>query len=184
MAKESKKSIARPKARVTETKKAPAASRRHTSVATEAEATPVAAAKVTEKAPTRERGERYYEGVGRRKTAIARVRLYTKGTGIVVNEQEYRTYFPTIEQHRIVEDAFNKMKVMDKFRSTVQVQGGGIHAQAEAIRHGISRALVEFNLDFRKRLKKVGYLTRDPRAKERRKFGLKKARKAPQWAKR
>jgi len=72
----------------------------------------------------------------------------------------------------------------EKFRVSAHVNGGGIHAQAEAIRHGMSRALILFNADFRKRLKRAGYLTRDSRMKERKKFGLKKARRAPQWGKR
>jgi len=77
-----------------------------------------------------------------------------------------------------------KMRALDKFKVTVIVSGGGRSAQAEAVRHGTARALVDFNNNFKKRLRKVGYLTRDPRMRERKKFGLKRARKAPQWAKR
>ena len=76
------------------------------------------------------------------------------------------------------------MNVLDKFRIMIKVKGGGIHSQAEAVRHGIARALVIFNAEFRKRLKKAGYLTRDSRMRERKKFGLKRARRAPQWRKR
>ena len=76
------------------------------------------------------------------------------------------------------------MKCLDKFKISVMVKGGGISSQAEAIRHGISRALVEFNPEFRRRLRRLGFLTRDPRKRERKKFGLKRARRAPQWAKR
>ncbi|MBU6415318.1 30S ribosomal protein S9 [Patescibacteria group bacterium] len=129
--------------------------------------------------------ERYWEAVGRRKSAVARVRLYTRGEkGVWIGEKPYGVYFQTLELQKIVEDALKKMKADTRFRVSVKLSGGGTRGQAEAIRHGISRALVKFNADFRKRLKRAGYLTRDPRVKERRKFGLKKARKAPQWAKR
>lgn len=128
--------------------------------------------------------DRYYEAVGRRKTAIARVRLFTKGTGMTINDKEYDKYFPQEELRRIAESPLKKMKTLDKFKVTVKVLGGGPHGQAEAIRHGLSRSLVKFNEDFRKRLKKSGFLMRDPREKERKKYGLKGARRAPQWAKR
>ena len=129
--------------------------------------------------------DRYWEAVGRRKSAVARVRLYTRGEkGIWIGEKSYGVYFPTLKLQKIAEDALKKMKADTRFRVTVKLYGGGIRGQAEALRHGIARALVKFNADFRKRLKRAGYLTRDPRVKERRKFGLKKARKAPQWAKR
>ena len=128
---------------------------------------------------------KYFEAVGRRKTSSARVRLFAKGeTGIIVNDKESKEYFPTRELQEIIGSPLNKMKLVDKFRITVKVKGGGVHSQAEAVRHGIARALTKFNGDFRKRLKKAEMLTRDPRAKERRKFGLKKARKSPQWSKR
>lgn len=128
---------------------------------------------------------RYFEAVGRRKTSVARVRLFSKGApGAIINEKKIKDYFPTEELRRIVGDPLKKMKLLEKFKVTVKVSGGGIHSQAEAVRHGIARALVKFNADFRKRLKKAEFLTRDSRAKERRKFGLKKARKAAQWRKR
>ncbi len=128
---------------------------------------------------------RYFEAVGRRKTAVARVRLFTQGEKIIlVNEKPYQNYFPTLDLQQTATASLTKMKAVDKFRVSVKVKGGGLHAQAEAIRHGIARALVEFNPDFRKRLRRVGYLTRDPRMRERKKFGLKRARRAPQWAKR
>jgi small subunit ribosomal protein S9 len=128
---------------------------------------------------------RFYAAIGRRKTAIARVRLFTQGDkAIEVNGGDFKKYFTTEDLQQIVESSLKKMKAEDKFRVTATVRGGGIHAQAEAMRHGISRALVEFNNDFRKRLRRAGYLTRDPRSRERKKFGLKRARKAPQWAKR
>lgn len=128
---------------------------------------------------------RYYEGVGRRKRAVARVRLFTKGEKeFLVNSKAYTEYFPTFELQFLADGALRKMKVGDKFMVVSKVRGGGVSSQAEAVRHGIARALVKFNADFRKRLKRAGYLRRDPREVERKKFGLKKARRAPQWAKR
>jgi len=127
---------------------------------------------------------KYIEGVGRRKTSVARVRISEGGKGIIVNSKDHAVYFPTFEMQRIVKEALEKMNVSDRFKVEVHIYGGGIHSQAEALRHGLARALVKHNPDFRKRLKKAGYLKRDPRMKERRKFGLKKARKAPQWSKR
>lgn len=130
-------------------------------------------------------GDRYFEGTGRRKTSVARVRLYTKGDkDIVVNEVDYKEYFKIIELQSIVLDSLEKMKSMGRFRVVATVKGGGVHSQAEAVRHGITRALVVFNPDYRKRLRKANFLTRDSRMKERKKFGLKRARKAPQWSKR
>lgn len=129
--------------------------------------------------------DRYYNASGRRKTSVARIRVWTKGDKTFsVNQMPLEKYFPTIELQRIVKSPLELMNTADKFRISVVVSGGGMHSQAEAIRHGITRALVLFNPNFRKRLKKAGYLTRDPRAKERKKFGLKRARRAPQWAKR
>jgi len=140
------------------------------------------AKKITEAKP---KLDRYLETVGRRKTAVARVRLFTQGEkSILVNKKPYQDYFPTLELQQVVTASLETMKSLDKFRISVKVMGGGIHAQAEAVRHGISRALVDFNPDFRKRLRKAGFLTRDPRMRERKKFGLKRARRAPQWAKR
>lgn len=130
-------------------------------------------------------GDRYFEGTGRRKTSIARVRLYTKGNKeIKVNDVDYKEYFDTPTLQSIVLDSLDTMKSLDRFRVVVVVRGGGINSQAESVRHGIARALVVFNPDYRKRLRKAGFLTRDSRMKERKKFGLKRARKAPQWSKR
>lgn len=132
-----------------------------------------------------EEPERYWEAVGRRKTAIARVRLFTRGEkGIWANDKSHSAYFQNPGLSTIVEDPLKKMKSVERFRVTAKISGGGLHAQAEAMRHGISRALVIFNPDFRKRLKRAGFLKRDPRMKERKKFGLKGARRAPQWQKR
>lgn len=128
--------------------------------------------------------ERYFEAVGRRKTAVARVRLFTKAGDFTVNDKLYGSYFPVPEFQKITEDALQKMKLFGRFRVSAKVSGGGSRSQAEALRHGLSRCLIKFNQDFRKRLKRAGFLKRDPRMKERKKFGLKKARRAPQWQKR
>lgn len=129
--------------------------------------------------------EKYWEAMGRRKTALARVRLFTKGgKAFLVNDKPYNVYFPTLELQKTSQAALEKMNCLDKFRVSSKVKGGGLHAQAEAVRHGTARALTLFNPDFRKRLKKAGFLTRDPRMRERKKFGLKRARRAPQWSKR
>lgn len=131
------------------------------------------------------KSDRYFEATGRRKTAVARVRLYTKGDKeFLVNNKPYQQYFSIVEDQETAVASMKKMKCLDKFRVTVKVKGGGHHAQAESIRHGTARVLVDFNNNFRKRLRKAGFLTRDPRMRERKHFGLKRARKAPQWAKR
>jgi len=128
---------------------------------------------------------KYFAAVGRRKSATATVRLFTQGEkNIIVNEKLYNVYFPTKELQFIVSSPLEVIKSLGKFRIQAKVKGGGIHAQAEAVRGGIARALVILNPYFRKKLKKVGYLTRDARVRERKKFGLKRARKAPQWSKR
>lgn len=129
--------------------------------------------------------EKFVKGIGRRKTSTASVRL-TKAneTSITVNGKDAKVYFPTEEMRAIVYEAFAIAKLPVKFAVSVKISGGGIHSQAEAIRHGISRALLVHDIETRKKLKKEGFLKRDPRAKERRKFGLKKARKAAQWSKR
>jgi small subunit ribosomal protein S9 len=129
--------------------------------------------------------DRYFEAIGRRKTAVARVRLFTKGDkDFLVNSKPFSKYFQLSADQDTATSSMKKMKCLDKFRITVIVKGGGHHAQAEAIRHGTARVLVDFNNNFRKRLRKAGFLTRDPRMRERKKFGLKRARKSPQWAKR
>ena len=132
----------------------------------------------------KEKSDKYYQGLGRRKTAIARVRLYTKKKEILVNDKDYKIYFPLLRWQKMLEAPFEKMKCPGKFGASIKVSGGGPNAQAEAVRLGISRALVEFNPDFKKRLRRAGFLTRDSRMVERKKYGLKKARRAPQWSKR
>ena len=134
--------------------------------------------------PTEEKTQ-YIETVGRRKTAIARVRITPAAkNSFTVNEKDVDSYFPTTELRRIATEAITSTKLTQKFKVTAMVKGGGINGQAEAIRHGIGRGLIIFDVELRKAIKKAGFLKRDPRMKERRKFGLKKARKAPQWSKR
>lgn len=128
---------------------------------------------------------KYFEAVGRRKTAIARVRLYpAKDMAYEVNEKSLALYFPVKEMQMTVESAHKEAKAAEKFHVSAKLVGGGIAAQSEALRHGISRALLVYDVQLRGKLKKAGFLKRDARAKERRKFGLKKARKSPQWSKR
>ena len=136
-----------------------------------------------EKKPTT--GKKYTEAIGRRKTATARVRISpaTK-TSILINDKEVQDYFPTTDMQKIVSSPFETTEQKGHFAVSVHVNGGGIHGQSEAVRHGISRALVIENEEDKTALKQAGFLKRDARAKERRKFGLKKARKAPQWSKR
>lgn len=127
----------------------------------------------------------YFEAIGRRKTSVARVRFYVSGKKeVVINDKAYNEYFPTQILQETCITALKKMKYMDKFRVMVKVSGGGVSSQSEAVRHGISRALVLFNPEFKKKLRGAGFLTRDPRQRERKKFGLKRARRAPQWKKR
>lgn len=132
-----------------------------------------------------EKNKKYIETIGRRKTSTARVRLTpaSKQT-FVINEKELVAYFPTAELQKIVTDPFEATLDKKHYAVSVKVMGGGIHGQAEAVRHGISRGLVKENEEDKSKLKHAGFLKRDPRSKERRKFGLKKARKAPQWSKR
>ncbi|MDH7486689.1 MAG: 30S ribosomal protein S9 [Anaerolineae bacterium] len=127
---------------------------------------------------------RYYEAVGRRKTSTARVRLYP-GTGkILVNDKELEEYFPRLRDRRHLLEPLEATNTRESFNITVLVNGGGIAGQAGAVRHGIARALVVADENLRQRLRRGGFLTRDARAKERKKYGLKRARKAPQYTKR
>jgi len=131
--------------------------------------------------------EEYFEGIGRRKTSTARVRITIAGkASFVVNNKDAKEYFQTEDERRLIQDPIIKGQATTtmKWSVEVHVNGGGIHSQAEAVRHGLARALVLYDGELRGKMKTLGYLKRDPRAKERRKFGLKKARKAPQWSKR
>lgn len=124
-------------------------------------------------------------GTGRRKNAVARVRLLPGGTGsIVVNGRPYDEYFPVKALQTIIKQPFTVTDTDGKFDAVVTVIGGGVSGQAGAVRHGIARALVKYDTTLRPAVKQAGLLTRDPRVKERRKYGLKKARKRPQFSKR
>jgi small subunit ribosomal protein S9 len=131
------------------------------------------------------KNEYYYRAVGRRKTATAVVKLIKAAKNTyTINDKDFTVYFPTAELRKIVTGAFETANPAEKFQIVVTARGGGIHAQAEAVRHGISRAIVLFDGELRTTLKKAKMLKRDPRQVERKKFGLKKARKSPQWSKR
>ena len=140
--------------------------------------------KITEPPKAAKVKKSYFEATGRRKTAVARVRLYRGEKDIIVNDKKLEIYFPQKELQEVVKSPLVKTEYLDGFGVTAILRGGGINAQAEALRHGITRALVLFKAELRKQLKKDGYLTRDPRMRERKKFGLKRARRGPQWAKR
>lgn len=129
--------------------------------------------------------DKYIEAIGRRKTSTARVRITAGARNtFVVNGKDAKEYFQTEDQRRLINDPLQKIENAGKWHVEAKVSGGGIHSQSEAVRHGLARAIVESNQELRTPMKTSGYLKRDPRAKERRKFGLKKARKAPQWSKR
>ena len=128
--------------------------------------------------------KKYFYGTGRRKSSIARVRVYN-GTGkITINDRDIDEYFGLETLKLIVRSPLAVAGVEDKFDIVVRVVGGGISGQAGAIRHGLSRALLQYDENLRPALKKAGFLTRDPRMKERKKYGLKAARRAPQFSKR
>ena len=126
----------------------------------------------------------YYYGTGRRKSSVARVRVYP-GTGkITINDRDIDDYFGLETLKLIVRQPLALTGTADKFDIVCRVNGGGVAGQAGAIRHGLSRALLEYDANLRPALKKAGFLTRDPRMKERKKYGLKGARRAPQFSKR
>lgn len=126
----------------------------------------------------------YFYGTGRRKSSVARVRVYN-GTGkITVNDRDIDDYFGLESLKLIVRQPLLLTGNVDRFDVVVRVSGGGVSGQAGAIRHGLSRALLVFDESLRLSLKKAGFLTRDPRMKERKKYGLKAARRAPQFSKR
>lgn len=149
-------------------------------VAQKAVAQPV---KVQKTAPKEQKN--YLYANGKRKTSVATVRLFTDGKGgITINNRTFENYFPVpVDQDKVFAPLrlTNTLKLFD---ISVHVRGGGVHSQAEATRHGISKALLLFNNELRSILKHAGFLTRDSRVKERKKYGLKRARRAPQWQKR
>ena len=128
----------------------------------------------------------YYEGVGRRKAATARVRLYTEENQgqIVVNGRPAEEYFTRLGDMQTIVDPLEAVGLEGKFFVSVLVTGGGVTGQTDAVRHGLARALLKSDPELRSTLRRGGYLTRDPRVKERKKPGLKRARKAPQYTKR
>ncbi len=129
-------------------------------------------------------GKPYFYGTGRRKSSVARVRVYS-GTGkITINNRDIDDYFGLETLKLIVRQPLNLTETADKFDIVCTVAGGGLTGQAGAIRHGISRALLQYDAELRSALKNAGLLTRDPRMKERKKYGLKGARRAPQFSKR
>ena len=128
---------------------------------------------------------KYYYGTGRRKSSVARVRVYENGTGsIIINGRDIDEYFGLDTLKLIVRQPLVSTDLLGKVDVVVSVCGGGVSGQAGAIRHGISRALLLANPENRPALKAAGFLTRDPRMKERKKYGLKAARRAPQFSKR
>jgi small subunit ribosomal protein S9 len=129
--------------------------------------------------------QNYFQAVGRRKTAVARVRLTpTSKAEVKVNDKTFADYFQTEELRNVIEDAFKASGISQAFNTSVKVMGSGIHAQAEAVRHGVARALVAYDSNLKTVVKKAGFLKRDARQVERKKPGLKKARKSPTWSKR
>ena len=138
---------------------------------------------VVSAAPAMKEG-RYYQGLGGRKTATAQVRLHPKQTGITINNKAFIDYFKSPKDQLTVMSPLELTSMSKAVGVTVRVAGGGTHAQAGAVRHGIAMALVALDKELKKRLKRAGFITRDPRVVERKKYGLKKARRAPQWAKR
>ena len=129
-------------------------------------------------------GKPYFYGTGRRKSSVARVRIYN-GTGkVTINDRDIDDYFGLETLKLIVRQPLNLTGTADKFDIVCRVNGGGVTGQAGAIRHGVARALLQYDAELRADLKKAGFLTRDPRMKERKKYGLKGARRAPQFSKR
>lgn len=139
---------------------------------------------MAEQTKTKELKGKYTPAIGRRKTAVAQVRMYASGDGtVIVNGVPAKDYFPAPFLDTITEP-LRTAGTLDGTDISVVVRGGGKHGQAEAVRHGVARALLAVDKDIKPSLKAEGFLTRDPRAKERKKPGLKKARRAPQWSKR
>ncbi len=131
------------------------------------------------------KNKKYYQGVGRRKTSTCVVRLSENKKGeFTVNKKKMEEFFPTFELQKKVSDPLTNLGYEGKFSVSAVVSGGGVNSQAEAVRHGVARAIENFDGSLRKQLKVAGHLTRDPRMRESKKPGLKRARRAPQWRKR
>ncbi|GIW66353.1 MAG: hypothetical protein KatS3mg095_0251 [Candidatus Parcubacteria bacterium] len=132
---------------------------------------------------------KYIESLGRRKRSIVRVRIFDSSDKknqieIIVNNKDYEEYFQVVNLKKIADAPLRKLRLFGFYKIIAKAKGGGLRGQADALKLGIARALVKLNPEWRLRLKKSGLLTRDPRKKERKKYGLRKARKAPQWHKR
>lgn len=147
-------------------------------------AKPKAATKHVSPAAAPAKSDRYYQGIGGRKTATATVRIFPKQSHLTVNGKEYTKYFTQPRHQLDVVAPLEAAQMKGAVGVTAFVSGGGMNAQAEAVRHGLSRALVVLNADLKKTLRLHGFMTRDARHVERKKYGLRKARRAPQWAKR
>jgi len=145
---------------------------------------PAKKAKKAVKEPKKTIVEKYFVGIGRRKTAVARVRISLAQDKFLVNSKDFQQYFPTKALQQTAQASLVEIKYPKSLSVQVMVSGGGLNSQAEAVRLGTGRALVKLMPDAYKKLRKAGYLTRDPRMRERKKFGLKRARRAPQWQKR
>lgn len=175
-------------------KKAPAAKKTATKVAVvktpkAVKAAPAKAPVAVKAAPTAPRHPartgNYFYANGKRKTSVATVRMYANGKGaITINERTFENYFPLFLDRDKILAPLRLTNTLKSFDISVEVQGGGVHSQAEAVRHGIAKALLEHDVAFRSTLKPIGFLTRDSRVKERKKYGLHRARRAPQFSKR
>ncbi|GAU07875.1 30S ribosomal protein S9 [Desulfoplanes formicivorans] len=126
----------------------------------------------------------FFYGTGRRKSSVSRTRLYTGSGQIIINGRSIDDYFPRATLQLIIRQPLKLTKTLDKFDIKIRVAGGGLTGQAQAVRHGISRALLDYDPELRPALKKAGFLTRDPRKKERKKYGLRGARARFQYSKR
>jgi small subunit ribosomal protein S9 len=124
------------------------------------------------------------KGTGRRKEAVCRVRLIEGNGRWEINGRPFEDYFPSATHRMLINEPFKLTETEGRYDVIAKIEGGGVSGQAGALRHGLARALIELDPDYRPRLKQAGFLTRDAREKERRKYGLKKARKAPQYSKR
>ena len=187
MPEEKKKPAAKKPAATAKVKKPEAAKKEKAKPeTTEVEQTPTVALDAEQMVAAKAaKGGSFIPAIGRRKTSIARVRLIKNGKGMVtVNNKKFDAYFTTFDLRSQVVSPLKAVGQDTAVDISARVTGGGMRGQAEAVRHGVARALIVLNPTFRKTLKKLGYLKRDPRQKERKKPGLKSARRAPQWSKR
>lgn len=141
--------------------------------------------KDSQKAAKKGKEFNFFEGIGRRKTSSARVRIFPDAEKkIIINGKNFEDYFPTLETKEIAVSPLKEADLLGKIGVSANVKGGGPHSQSEAVRHGLAKAVSIFNPELKKEMKKRGFLTRDSRMRERKKPGLKRARRAPQWKKR